>query len=71
LRTEKEAEMKLGMMWAGITDGHIATGSDSTDQYAPLTIALFGTKNEAERYYEHVIRIDVDAMLRIEKQKAR
>lgn len=55
---------KRGMMWAGVTDGHIATDTgESKDPYTPLTIALFSTKAEAEKYYERVVRIDVDKLL--------
>lgn len=57
--------LKRGMMWAGVMDDHIPTGTDSSDQYAPMTIALFPSKREAEKYYECVVQVDVDVMLRV------
>lgn len=58
-----------GMMWAGIMDGHIATDDKSTDDYTPITLALFRTKADAERHYERVVKVDVDAMLRAPADK--
>lgn len=58
---------RRGMMWAGVTDGHIATDDRSTDEYTPLTIALFRTKREARAHYERVVRVNVDALLAVEK----
>lgn len=55
-----------GMMWAGIMDGHIATDHKSTDEYTPLSVALFSSKAEARRHYECVVQIDADAMFRVE-----
>ncbi len=52
-----------GVMWAGIMDGRIATDDRSTDEYTPMTIALFPSKAEAERHYQKVVRVDVDKML--------
>ncbi|TXH45595.1 MAG: hypothetical protein E6Q97_31085 [Desulfurellales bacterium] len=58
-----------GMMWAGVTDGHVATDDKSVDEYTPVTVALFKTKADAERHYECVVRVDVDKMFRIEPKK--
>ncbi|CAN1724458.1 DUF1330 domain-containing protein [Hyphomicrobium sp. 1Nfss2.1] len=55
-----------GVMWAGVMDGHVATDDRSTDEYTPLTVALFKTKAEAQQRYERVVKVDVDALLRIE-----
>lgn len=57
---------KRGVMWAGVMDDHIATARDeSKDPYTPITIALFSTEREARRHYEHVVRVDVDALLHV------
>lgn len=59
---------KRGMMWAGVMDGHIASDDGkSTDEYTPITVALFTSKAEARKLYEKVIEIDADALLRIDK----
>lgn len=59
-----------GIMWAGVMGGRIATDtSQSNDDYTPLTIALFSTKEEARRHYERVVKVDVDALLRVDAQK--
>lgn len=63
--------MRLGMMWAGVTDGYIATGENmSNDDYTPLSVAFFKTRAEAERYYERVLKVDADKMFAVEKEKA-
>lgn len=55
-----------GVMWAGVMDGHIATDEKSVDEYTPLTVALFKTKAEAEERYQRIVKVDVDAMFRVE-----
>jgi len=71
-KSKQEKPMGLGsrrgMMWAGVTDGHIAADEKSTDDYTPLTVALFKTKADAQRHYERVVKIDVDALLRVQDQ---
>lgn len=54
---------RRGMMWAGVMEGHIASDDKSTDEYTPLSVALFKTKEEAEQHYVRVVRVDVDALL--------
>lgn len=60
-----------GVMWAGVTDGRIATDTgQSADPYTPLSIALFPTKAAAREHYERVIKIDVDKMLAVASKPA-
>lgn len=61
---------KRGVMWAGVMDGHIAADEKSSDEYTPISVALFKTKAEAEKHYERVIRVDVDAMLRVASERS-
>lgn len=61
-----------GMMWAGVVDGHIATDTDqSIDEYTPITVALFPSEELARQHYETVVKVDVDAILRIGDRKSR
>lgn len=60
---------KRGVMWAGVMDDRIATDDKSTDEYTPLSVALFKTKAEARKRYEHVVQVDVDAMLSAARRK--
>ena len=58
--------LRRGVMWAGIVDDHIATDTDkSTDEYTPITVALFRTRQDAERHYQSVVKIDVDKLLMV------
>jgi hypothetical protein len=59
---------KRGMMWAGVMDGQIATDDGkSIDDYTPITVALFTSKAEAQKRYQKVVRVDADALLRIDE----
>ena len=59
-----------GVMWAGIMEDHIATDIDkSTDEYTPLSVALFRTEADAKRHYERVVKVDVDKLLRVTETK--
>lgn len=56
-----------GVMWAGVTDGHIATDDDkSIDEYTPITVALFKSRADARKHYERVVKVDVDALFRVD-----
>lgn len=57
-----------GVMWAGVMDGHIASDDQSTDDYTPISVALFKTKAEAEKHYECVVKVDADALFRIDEK---
>lgn len=62
--------IRRGVMWAGVMDGHIATDDDkSTDEYTPLTVALFKSKAEARKHYERVVKVDVDAMMSVGEEE--
>jgi hypothetical protein len=59
---------KRGMMWAGVMDGQIAADEGkSIDDYTPVTVALFTSKAEAQKRYQKVVRVDANALLRIDE----
>jgi hypothetical protein len=61
--------LRLGKMWAGVIDDHIAATPDqSRDDYTPVTVALFRTKAEAQQFYERVVEVDADALFRVAKK---
>lgn len=61
--------LRLGRMWAGVIEDHIATNTEqSRDEYTPVTVALFRTKAEAQQFYERVVEVDADALFRVAKK---
>jgi hypothetical protein len=49
-------------------DGQIAADEGkSIDDYTPVTVALFTSKAEAQKRYQKVVRVDADALLRIDE----
>lgn len=57
---------KRGKMWAGVMDNHIASDDKSTDEYTPISLALFRSRSEARKHYERVVEVDVDVLLHVE-----
>lgn len=50
-------------MYAGIVEGKIYVVPLPGDQYAPLGIALFHSRTEANRHFETVVEIDPEKFL--------
>ena len=50
-------------MYAGLFEGRVYASTEGGSDYTPLGVALFKTRAEAQRRFEHVIEVDPSALL--------